>query len=212
MYDDIEYRFKRSLNVERFSMPEQDLKDYVLIALEELLIKNCTSLEAKLSQIEPGIRAFIVVRIVRLWKTMLPPHNEFISLDFVAFDDQKNAMHGTIPSKYSDELEYQLIEGRVYKIKMFQVTKRKQSHNALPMEKMLYLNSTTEIEEINNDIDGYPHYYFQFATMEDIVHRTDHEYFMTDIFPTGEKYISTSSASKIYVNLDIPETALLNER
>ncbi|GFP98492.1 signal peptide peptidase-like 1 [Phtheirospermum japonicum] len=47
--------------------------------------------EAKLSQIEPGIRAFIVVRIVRLWKTILPPHNEFISIDFLVVDDQKLA-------------------------------------------------------------------------------------------------------------------------
>ncbi|GFQ00332.1 hypothetical protein PHJA_002177200 [Phtheirospermum japonicum] len=43
--------------------------------------------------------------------------------------------------------------------------------------------------------------------MDDIIARTDREYFMT-----GEKFLSTSSASKIYINLDIPETAQLKER
>ncbi|GFP96797.1 replication protein a 70 kDa DNA-binding subunit c [Phtheirospermum japonicum] len=112
---------------------------------------------------------------------MLPPRSEFISVDFLAVDDQKNAMHGTIPSEYSDEFEHQLIEGHVYKIRMFQVTKRKQSHNALPLDKMLYFSSTTEIQEIKDDIDRYPHHYFQFATMEDIVRRTERESFMTDV-------------------------------
>ncbi|GFQ02404.1 ATP-dependent DNA helicase pif1 [Phtheirospermum japonicum] len=153
------------------------------------------------------IRAFIVVRIVRLWKTILPPHNEFISIYFLAVDDQKNAMHGTIPSEYSADFEDHLMEGNVYKINMFQVTKRKQSHNAVPLQKILYLSSTTRIEQINDNLDKYPQHYFQFATMDDIIARTDREYFMT-----GEKFLATSSASKIYINLDIPETAELKER
>ncbi|GFP86242.1 hypothetical protein PHJA_000768000 [Phtheirospermum japonicum] len=90
-------------------------------------------------------------------------------------------MHGTIPSEYSADFEDQLMEGNVYKINMFQVTKRKQSHNAVPLQKMLYLSSTTRIEQINDNLDKYPQHYFQFATMDDIIARTDREYFMTDV-------------------------------
>ncbi|GFP87821.1 probable beta-d-xylosidase 6 [Phtheirospermum japonicum] len=161
--------------------------------------------EAKLSQIQPGIRAFIVVKIVRLWKTILPPHNEFISIDFLAIDDQKNVMHGTIPSEYSADFEDQLMEGNVYKINMFQVTKCKQSHNVVPLQKMLYLSSTTRIEQINDNLNKYPQHYFQFATMDDIIARTDREYFMTDVIGllTSKTPISSIQISPKQVSANI---------
>ncbi|GFP94127.1 ATP-dependent DNA helicase pif4 [Phtheirospermum japonicum] len=175
--------------------------------------------EAKLSQIEPGIRAFIVVRIVRLWKTILPPYNEFISIDFLAVDDQKNAMHGTIPSEYSADFEDHLMEGNVYKINMFQVTKRKQSHNVVPVQKMLYLSSTTRIEKINDDLDKYPQHYFQHATMDNIIARTDHEYFMTDVIgllisvtPISSVQISPKQVSANITGQSSAKTFTANKR
>ena len=47
MIDDIQYNFRRVLNSRSYELPHEDLRNYVLLSLEDLLNKNCTTLSEK---------------------------------------------------------------------------------------------------------------------------------------------------------------------
>ncbi|OMP02177.1 Nucleic acid-binding protein [Corchorus olitorius] len=75
--------------------------------------------ERKLSQLKDGgQRCFIVIRIARLWDSIIPPRNIFAGIDFLALDSEGFAMHGTIPSDLADDFRPQLQEGHVYKMRL----------------------------------------------------------------------------------------------
>ncbi|OMP07327.1 DNA helicase PIF1, ATP-dependent [Corchorus olitorius] len=47
MSDDIQHQFFRGLGIQNYRMPDPDLRNYVLLSLEEMLTRNCTSLAEK---------------------------------------------------------------------------------------------------------------------------------------------------------------------
>ncbi|OMO76358.1 Nucleic acid-binding protein [Corchorus olitorius] len=62
--------------------------------------------ESKLAQLRDGGQiCFIVIRIARIWDSIIPPNNIFAGIDFLAIDSEGFAMHGTIPVAISDDFQ-----------------------------------------------------------------------------------------------------------
>ncbi|OMP10845.1 Nucleic acid-binding protein [Corchorus olitorius] len=139
--------------------------------------------QTKLSQLrDGGQRSFIVVRIVRLWDSIIPPRNIFTGIDFLAVDDKGFAMHGTIPAELADDFHGLIKEGHVYRIQIFEVGPRgRKTHLAIPLEALLYFNVSTVIEPIPEGIDKYPSHYFRFASYDDVMARNEKLYYLTDV-------------------------------
>ncbi|OMP07940.1 Nucleic acid-binding protein [Corchorus olitorius] len=157
--------------------------------------------QTKLSQLrDGGQRSFIVVRIVRLWDSIIPPRNIFTGIDFLTVDDKGFAMHGTIPAELADDFHGLIKEGHVYRIQIFEVgPKGRKTHLAIPLEALLYFNVSTVIEPIPEGIDKYPSHYFRGTSDK-------REIFLT--LQSGQKIKITVWDPKI-VELDITSIILL---
>ncbi|OMO74611.1 Nucleic acid-binding protein [Corchorus olitorius] len=138
--------------------------------------------ESKLAQLrDGGQRCFIVIRIARIWDSIIPPNKIFAGIDFLAIDSEGFAMHGTIPVAIADEFRPQIQEGHVYKIEIFEVGPRnKKTHIALPLETLLIFNVSTIIEEVTQGVDSFPRNHFNFASYEQIMGRNQRVYHLTD--------------------------------
>ncbi|OMP08534.1 Nucleic acid-binding protein [Corchorus olitorius] len=103
-----------------------------------------------LSQLrDGGQRGAIVIRMVHLWDSIIPPNNIFTGIDFLAVDYQGFAMHGTIPADLADDFRDQVREDKVYKVQIFEGSIRS------------------------------PLYYFKFASYEEIMAQNEKLFYMT---------------------------------
>ncbi|OMO54523.1 Nucleic acid-binding protein [Corchorus olitorius] len=139
--------------------------------------------ESKLSQLrDDGQRCAIVIKILRLWDSIIPPKNIFAGLDFLAADSEGFTMHGTIASELADDFRPKIKEGHFYKITIFEVGHRnKKTHLAVPLETILVFNVSTVIEEITEGTSKFPPHHFRFADYHEIMARNEKLYYLTDI-------------------------------
>ncbi|OMP09515.1 Nucleic acid-binding protein [Corchorus olitorius] len=134
-----------------------------------------------------GVQCFIIVRIVRLWDSIIPPHSYFVGIDFLAVDSesishQGYAMHGCIPLDIADDFRAKLTEGRIYRISNFEVRPRgKKTHLAIPCQRLLFFNVSTKVDEILHHERSIPYYYFSFASYNDIMTRSNDTFYLIDI-------------------------------
>ncbi|OMO54926.1 Nucleic acid-binding protein [Corchorus olitorius] len=125
-----------------------------------------------------GQRGYIVVKIVRLWDCIIPPSNTFTGIDFLA----GFAMHGTIPSDLADDFRSLFKEGKIYKIRIFEVGPRmKKTHIVVPLETLLFFNVSTMLDEVTDYIERIPGFYFNFASYDQVMQRNEKTYHMTDL-------------------------------
>ncbi|OMP08445.1 Nucleic acid-binding protein [Corchorus olitorius] len=129
-----------------------------------------------------GQRDFIVVKIVRLWDSIIPPRNIFTGIDFLAVDDQAFAIHGTIPADLADDFRQKITEGHVYKIEIFEVGPRgRKTHIAIPVETLIYFNVATIVELVTQGINDILPHYFRFASYDEFMSRNERLFHLTDV-------------------------------
>ncbi|OMO65289.1 Nucleic acid-binding protein [Corchorus olitorius] len=129
-----------------------------------------------------GVQSFVIVRIVRLWDSIIPPHSYFIGIDFLAVDSEGYAMHGYILLDLADDFRAQLIEGSIYRISTFEVRPRgRKTHLAIPCQRLLFFNVSTKVDEIPHHARSIPTYYFSFASYDDIMTRSNDMFYLIDI-------------------------------
>ncbi|OMO70235.1 Nucleic acid-binding protein [Corchorus olitorius] len=219
-----------------------------------------------LGKLKPGFKAFIVVRVARMWDTVLPDAVVPIRTDLLLVDHDGSTMQAIMSKGVSRRFSAKIVEGCVYKFTRFDTVVCKLSYLAVPSKYIIYLNSSTSVEEITKSINfDYPRHFFRFATLEDLRARNEKSRILTDVIgvltaignedkcqtdddirvnfwglhvgsidegylmsrPSNPvmvitsgivkefdtiKYISSSSATKIYIDIDIPESRQLKQR
>ncbi|OMO52942.1 Nucleic acid-binding-like protein [Corchorus capsularis] len=108
-----------------------------------------------------GHTDYIILRVARRWKTILPTTKEFLSIDFLFTDDeyslrnQRDAAHGYMESNMEQHFSETLKEGLLYKISVFQVKPLKGTpkYNAIPAEKTILIYWSTEVREVTEGIN-----------------------------------------------------------
>ncbi|OMO59924.1 Nucleic acid-binding protein [Corchorus olitorius] len=145
----------------------------------KVLVKlfHCT-----LGKLKPGLRAFIVARVARMWETILPDVVVPIRSDLLLIDHDGSSMHAIILQAVARFFGGKIVEGCVYKFTRFDTVNCRLSYLAVPSDYIIYFNSSTSVEEITESINfDYPRYCFRFASMEDLRARNEKDRVLTDI-------------------------------
>ncbi|KAK6931642.1 DNA helicase Pif1-like [Dillenia turbinata] len=100
-----------------------------------------------------------------------------------------------------------LIEGSVYEISKFQFPRPKIRYMSICKELLILFNSVTKIREVQKNIDLYPHHYINFVSDGTLSHMANSNEYLI-----GSLYLSTTTATNIYVNLNILQTVELQLR
>ncbi|XVF44784.1 hypothetical protein PTKIN_Ptkin02bG0151800 [Pterospermum kingtungense] len=121
----------------------------------------------------------IKIRIARLWDSINPRKGTLLSLDFVATDAKKNAMHVTIRRSDVEKFKPLLKEGALYQISRFLVSDLRDSHNSVPGNRIIKFIRNTQIKEIQDDLQPYPEHYFSFVPYSVLKSRMGNDKYMT---------------------------------
>ncbi|OMO50725.1 hypothetical protein CCACVL1_30301 [Corchorus capsularis] len=174
-------------------------------------------IHARLSQLRPSLRAYVIARVARKWETILPAQTQPINGDLLLVDDMGASMEVVIPGdcmhRFSDE---KVAEGKVYKILHFQVSNRKKKYKSIPGEYTIYFLSSTKLIEVTEDLHMYPRYFFRFAQMADIITRSEKDPVFTDAIgmfivygePVG---VPVDSGVRIFHKVDVDIRLLSDE-
>ncbi|XWS54588.1 hypothetical protein CRYUN_Cryun10bG0101800 [Craigia yunnanensis] len=123
----------------------------------------------------------IEVKILRIWKSINPKaNNQLICHDFLAVDEENNAIQGVI--KPSDMMFFDTIleKGKVFIITSFFVTDKKKSYNVIPNSHKINFVRTTKVVISDNIPELFPTYHFNFADMQLLESRLNSNEILSD--------------------------------
>ncbi|KAK1578847.1 hypothetical protein Q3G72_033559 [Acer saccharum] len=98
-------------------------------------------------------------------------------------------------------------EGKVYSIQNFKVVDNNGNYKPVSHQYKLLLLPTTTINELKGDHSSIPVHQFEFQDFENLERRVDDNTLLT-----GNICLSITDASKVYINIDIPEVSNLMKR
>ncbi|KAK6257491.1 hypothetical protein QUC31_000950 [Theobroma cacao] len=169
----------------------------------------------------------IQICVARIWHSInYKQANDIISLDFLATDDKGNAIQAIIHKIHMKEFESILKEGHVYCISDFKVSKPKKSYNVISAPSAITITSKTKIVKASSSALSFQRHYFQFLEFEHLPHRYKINETLTGLKSKpiiilaamtvgeyqGQPSVASCSASKIYVDLNIPIVADMKAR
>ncbi|XVF24424.1 hypothetical protein REPUB_Repub13aG0126700 [Reevesia pubescens] len=101
---------------------------------------------------------------------------------FAAKTKRKNtAVQFTVRDLDAPQFAPLLKEGSVYLIRDFRVTKPKNTFNAVPVDLRICFTRGTKLQELEDNLDPYPTFHFNFATFNELKDRISHKKVLTDI-------------------------------
>ncbi|OMO72754.1 hypothetical protein CCACVL1_17617 [Corchorus capsularis] len=166
-------------------------------------------IHARLSDLRPGLMAYVITRVARKWETVLPGGTIPINGDLLLVDDRGGSIEVVIPHdcmrRFSSD---KVVKGKVYKILHFEVLDRKKKYKSIPAEFTIYFNSSTKLIELTEGINMYPMYFFRFADMIEIRERSKKDPVFTDVIGMFVGYgepiaISVDSGTRMSDKLDV---------
>ncbi|XP_020082553.1 uncharacterized protein LOC109706160 isoform X2 [Ananas comosus] len=147
-------------------------------------------------------------RVTRIWDAVnTKANNDFISLDLILIDEKGDQIHAVIKKVHATHFRPLIQEGKIYVISNFKVLLNRLSFRPVHNNYMISFYAITSIKEIKNDIIGIQRHQFEFLDFHDVPKRLNN-----DLHLTGELQLNTTSATKIYVDLDILEAERLRSK
>uniref|UniRef100_M8B8U6 Replication protein A 70 kDa DNA-binding subunit B/D first OB fold domain-containing protein n=1 Tax=Aegilops tauschii TaxID=37682 RepID=M8B8U6_AEGTA len=161
----------------------------------------------------------VKVRIIRLWDAINLSNNELISLDMIILDEEGTMIHGKVMKHMVNKFRPLIQEGLVYMIANFKVMC---AMNFRPVESEKFLNflHTTKIQEIKGISLGiYRDQKINIRLWGNKVSQIDEDSLGRVVIVTSttvrklkEYSLSSTGATRVYIDLDIPETNELQTR
>ncbi|OMP07328.1 Nucleic acid-binding protein [Corchorus olitorius] len=181
---------------------------------------------AKIPQLKPGIRAYVVVRLSRVWETIFPGSTASARTCVLLLDDEGNVIQAIIETGIVSRFRKALIEGKVFKIFRFQVVECKSGYNSVPSEYIINFNSSTVMEEVFVGIDSFPRHHFSgeiirvclwegqmdLLCMESVKSLNRKPAILIAGCVVKDFYLSTCSVTKVYLDLDVDESQHIKDR
>ncbi|CAN1159655.1 hypothetical protein LINPERHAP2_LOCUS22845 [Linum perenne] len=167
----------------------------------------------------------IQVRVSRLWVAINSNNDKALHLDMILTDCKANAIWAQIPPTLMDHFQSNVIEQKVYAIKKFRVISAPMDYRPIRNPLSIQFSSSTTIEEVP-DITSIPNGFCvkvavwgKHATeVEDLLKKGTRVAEGKNILIITSTYVSlkkgitdlsSTGATKIYLNLDIPEAQSL---
>ncbi|XP_075649731.1 uncharacterized protein LOC142620215 [Castanea sativa] len=116
-------------------------------------------------------------------------------------------IHASIRKNLAQSYRPQLNEGSVYAITNFLVEENKGNYRPIHNNFKILFNSTTSVSKISGLDHSIPQLQFEIADYETIASRCYETTYLT-----GDYQLSSTFATKLYVNLDIPEVAEIKDK
>ncbi|OMO49924.1 hypothetical protein CCACVL1_30751 [Corchorus capsularis] len=124
--------------------------DLMMIKSSTALLEPLQLIPAFLHDLYPGIKAYINLRVGRVWETVYPGSVDPATADLLLNDARGSAMHVVISKNIIKYYEEGIIEGN------------------------------TKFQKLDHDTDVYPKYHFNLATFDQIKSRNDYSPLLTD--------------------------------
>ncbi|OMO57004.1 hypothetical protein COLO4_35518 [Corchorus olitorius] len=131
---------------------------------------------------------------------------------FVATDHSGNGIHVQIAERDMGIFKPLLIEGALYDITRFRIGAPTVRYIASPSSYAMFLSKSTVLNPINEDVSAYPGNLFDFTAENHLPYLANRDKFLAGMIVrtiNGDPFLTSCSASKIYVNLDIQEVGLI---
>ncbi|KAK4593214.1 hypothetical protein RGQ29_017377 [Quercus rubra] len=143
----------------------------------------------------------VKIRISRMWNAINSKNNDIISLDMILIDEQSNSIHAIIRNNIAKKFKPLLQEGKFYELSYFQVVDGNALYRPIDNDIKIMFTLKTSIKEIKEiDVD-IPRHKFEFVDYNKI-----HERVNKHVQLSGEYNLSSTSGTRVYIDLDIPET------
>ncbi|OMO61834.1 DNA helicase PIF1, ATP-dependent [Corchorus capsularis] len=184
-----------------------------------------------------GQNQTIKLRITRMWEVFIPTTQKNLGIAFLAADNRGEGIHVHVPEANAQKFRPMLIEGMLYHVSRFQVVTPYMTHLTVIRNFGILFNRNTVLKPIPEDPAAYPRHFFHFddddkfgdemkiTVWEGCFNQMDDERLLAlnpppiMIFAAVSVrtfrdtiYLQTTSATKIYANLDIPEVAPIKAR
>ncbi|KAL4603640.1 hypothetical protein ACB092_10G139000 [Castanea dentata] len=137
-----------------------------------------------------------------MWNAINSKNNDIISLDMILIDEQNNAMHAIIRTNIAKKFKPLLQEGKLYELSYFQVVDGNALYRPVDNDFKIMFTLKTSIKEIKETNVDILRHKFEFVDYNKI-----HERVNKHVQLSGEYTLSSTSGTRVYIDLDIPETA-----
>ncbi|KAG2626694.1 hypothetical protein PVAP13_3KG374754 [Panicum virgatum] len=114
----------------------------------------------------------IKVKVIKMWESINFATDELMSLDMILMDEQGETIHATIWKTLINNYKAKINEGSIYELSNFKVqedTRYRPVNNAL---KVVFIFNTN-VKEVEDCSDKFPDYYFEFASKDTLLARTN---------------------------------------
>ncbi|XP_075636556.1 replication protein A 70 kDa DNA-binding subunit D-like [Castanea sativa] len=143
-----------------------------------------------------------------MWNAInIANNHDLISLDMILVDKEGTLIHASIRKNLAQSFRPQLNEGSIYTITNFLVEENKGNYRPVHNQLKILFNSTTSVSKFNGFDHSITQSQFEFADYGTIASRCYDTTYMT-----GDYQLSSTFATKLYVNLDIPEVAEIRNK
>ncbi|OMP09052.1 Nucleic acid-binding protein [Corchorus olitorius] len=113
----------------------------------------------------PGLNQVIRLRITRIWDCIVPTSERVIGLAFLATDNQGQSIHVQIGQRDIEHFRALLIEGALYLLSGFRVSRPNINLIAVRSSQIIWLTSRSNLIPIDDYLGPYPRHYFDFNYM-----------------------------------------------
>ncbi|OMO62338.1 Nucleic acid-binding protein [Corchorus olitorius] len=160
----------------------------------------------------------IRLRVTRIWNCIHTISRILFGTAFVGVDYQGNGVHVHIFEAHAGLFRDRLTEGNVYQMTDFIVAIPNIPDVVVALTYMIYFHGHTILHEVPDHVGIYDRHFFDFSGEDAYEQVARWETFLTDqgvvIFSGmrvrsyyGGITLTSTSATKVYVNLDIPKTS-----
>ncbi|KAK7849561.1 hypothetical protein CFP56_002756, partial [Quercus suber] len=115
---------------------------------------------------------------------------------------QNNSIHAIIRNNIAKKFKPLLQEGKLYELSYFQVVDGNALYRPVDNDIKIMFTLKTSIKEIKETDVDIPRHKFEFVDYNKIHQRVNKH-----VQLSGEYNLSSTSATRVYIDLDIPETA-----
>ncbi|OMO69020.1 Glutamyl/glutaminyl-tRNA synthetase, class Ib [Corchorus capsularis] len=160
----------------------------------------------------PGLNQIIRVRITRIWDCIVPTSQRVIGLAFLATNNQEQSIHVQIGQRGIEHYRALLIEGALYLLSAFRVSRPNINLIAVRSSQIIWLTRRSHVIPIDDYLGPYPRHSFDFNCEHHLPQMANRNRFLAGMLTKpGEHdpYLTSCCATKIFVNLELNETAMV---
>ncbi|OMO67852.1 Nucleic acid-binding protein [Corchorus capsularis] len=129
----------------------------------------------------PAVNEAIKLRVARAWDCILLGSERIVGFAFVATDKQGNAIHVQANAEDAEIFKDLVIEGALYLIAAFRLTRANVTHVAVQRDLMMWLTKRSVLRLLPDNLSPYPRHFFELYAEENFPRMANNNAFLVDV-------------------------------